>query len=297
MQPTYTLQITHSDNYSWLHHLSGARDLIQYRGGPKATDYLTRFFSLLDVSGSLCSGNAPLIDGNYWIEDEMPSTVTEEGKLPWPYYDSDNTVILCYHELMTYMARLSTLSIQSMRQATTAEPGDIMQEVWALHSDLMAWWNTCPPRLKDQTTNWRRLPRSEKLTVTETLEAESCSSCKSCMKGCIIYLHHILDPLSDNASNEEVLEAITWILETAKEAPEGFGLEMGLHWGLFMAGIAIFNDVLAEDLIRHKMRSDNSISIYVRTLLLLTCWTNKMEARYASPGITRSFVETTAPVW
>lgn len=199
----------------------------------------------------------------------MPSAVTEEGKLPWPYYDSDNTVILCYHELMTYMARLSTLSVQSMRNVTSAEPGDITQKVWALHSDLLAWWDTCPPRLKDQTTNWRRLPRPEKLTVPETLEAESCSSCKSCMKGCIIYLHHILDPLSENSSNEEVLEAITWILETAKETPEGFGLEMGLYWGLFMAGIAVFNNVFAEDLIRHKMRSDNSISIYVSMLLLL----------------------------
>ena len=164
---------------------------------------------------------------------------------------------------MTYMARLSTLSAATMSDVDSEGLDEIKKKVWDFHSDLMSWWDTCPPPLRDQTTDWRRLPRPEKLTVKETLEAESSSSAKSCFLGCIIYLHHILDPLRGVDQNEEVIEAITWILKTAKETPGGFGLEMGLHWGLFMAGIAIFNDVVAEDLIRHKLTPDNSISIYV----------------------------------
>jgi hypothetical protein len=59
------LQISRSENGLWLDHLQGARDLILFRGGPRTTDYLTRFFSFLDVSGSLSSGAGPLLEGNY----------------------------------------------------------------------------------------------------------------------------------------------------------------------------------------------------------------------------------------
>lgn len=243
--------------------MSGARDLILYRGGPKTSDYLTRFFSLLDVSGSLSSGNAPLLQGDYWIEDASQPTITEPNAKRWPYYDSDDIAIGSYHVLMTHMARLSALSAESMSELGQQDPAAIAGKVQILHDNLINWWNSCPPRLRDQTTDWRRIPRSRKLTVPETLEEESFSSCKSCMKGCVIYLHHILDPTGQEPQNEEVIAAISFILETAKETPEGFGLEMGLYWGLFMAGIAIFNDLIAEELIRHKLRSDTGVSIYV----------------------------------
>lgn len=58
-------------------------------------------------------------------------------------------------------------------------------------------------------------------------------------------------------------EAIAEILEIAKETPEGFGLEMGLYFGLFMAGIAVFNEPNEEDLLRRKLKADTSVSIYV----------------------------------
>jgi hypothetical protein len=48
-----------------LKHLQAARDLIPFRGSPRTTDYLTRFFSLLDVPRSLSSGRGPLIQRNY----------------------------------------------------------------------------------------------------------------------------------------------------------------------------------------------------------------------------------------
>ena len=65
--------------------------MIIYRGGPKTTDYLTRFFSLLDVSGSLTTGGGPLLKGNYWLEDE-PDEYGRAPKSPipnWPAYDPD----------------------------------------------------------------------------------------------------------------------------------------------------------------------------------------------------------------
>ena len=159
---------------------------------------------------------------------------------------------------MTYMVRLATLSEES-----ATNPDAIIEKLSVLHVDLLSWWETCPPRLRDQTTDRRRLPRPRKLTILETLE-EAFSSCKSCMKGCLIYLHHLRDPLEqDESAREEVIEAITFILETAKETPEGFGLEMGLYWGLFMAGVAILNDEVAEEFIRHKLTADTSVSIYV----------------------------------
>ena len=83
------------------------------------------------------------------------------------------------------------------------------------------------------------------------------------MQGCIIYLNHILDPLGRGPQKLEVIEAIQDILEIAREIPEGYGLEMGIYWGLFMAGVAIFNDVVAEDLIRRSMKADSTSSIYV----------------------------------
>ena len=88
----YALQISHSENSLWLEHLQGARDLILFRGGPKITDYLTRFFSLLDVSGSLTAGGGPLIQGNYWLEDDTVDEFGARGKsaIPnWPAYDPE----------------------------------------------------------------------------------------------------------------------------------------------------------------------------------------------------------------
>jgi hypothetical protein len=84
-------------------------------------------------------------------------------------------------------------------------------------------------------------------------------------------LNHILDPLGQLPQEQEVIEAVTDILEIAKEMPRGYGLEMGLYWGLFMAGIAIFNDPVAEELIRTKLKADGNSNIYVRVLPLHLC--------------------------
>lgn len=63
-----------------------------YRGGPKIDDYLSRFFSLLDVSGSLFAGGGPLIEGNYWLEDgpTLPDGSGSSNVIRnWPAYDPE----------------------------------------------------------------------------------------------------------------------------------------------------------------------------------------------------------------
>ncbi|KAF4630573.1 hypothetical protein G7Y89_g7562 [Cudoniella acicularis] len=256
-------EISHSDSCLWLEHLQGARDLILFRGGPRTSDYLTRFFSLLDVSGSLSSGAGPLIQGNYWIENGLDGNGAKDSKLlRWPYYDDGNVMVNHFHELMIYMAKLSRLSSEAMSDLGRARPDLIVEKAARISDDLRIWWSNCPPALRDQSRDWRRLPRVRKLTVPETLEEEAFSSTKSCLCGCIIYLNHILDPLGLKPQRREVTDAVSEILEIANETPEGYGLEMGLYWGLFMAGVAIFNDVVAENLIRRKLKSDTSVSIY-----------------------------------
>lgn len=168
-----------------------------------------------------------------------------------------------FHELMIYMAKLSRLSSEAMSELGQTNPEAITKSAIEIEEEMRAWWNRCPPALRDQSNDWRRLPRENKLTVPETLEEESFSSTKSCMYGCIIYVRHILDPLGREPQKPEVTQAVTEILEIARETPEGYGLEMGLYWGLFMAGVAIINDFVAEDLIRRKLKSDPNISIYV----------------------------------
>jgi hypothetical protein len=263
-------QISHTENSLWLEHLQGARDLILFRGGPSTTDYLTRFFSFLDISGSLSSGGGPLLEGNYWLYDGLQDKNDdhESNKLDnWPYYDTDHTMVNHFHELMVYMAKLSRLSAESMSDTGSQRPELIAEKVAHVHSELLAWWQTCPEKLRNQSNDWRRQPRPRKLTVPETLEEESFSSTRSCVQACIIYLHHILDPMGREPQPKDVIDAISDILAIAQEIPEGYGLEMGLYWGLFMAGIAVFNDEVAEDLIRRKLRADHSGSIYVSTYL------------------------------
>ncbi|PMD36567.1 hypothetical protein L207DRAFT_433700 [Hyaloscypha variabilis F] len=255
-------EISHSQNPLWLDHLTGARDLILFRGGPRSNDYLTRFFSLLDVSGSLSSGAGPLLEGNYWLGDGDGDGFQNSKLLQWPYYDSGNIMVNHFHQLMIFMAQLSRLSSDSMGKLGTNHPDIIVQRAYDIHDELLAWWQSCPPALRDQSNDWRRQNRPRKLTVPETLEEEAFSSTKSCMQGCIIYLNHILDPLGRGPQKLEVMEAIKDILEIAREIPEGYGLEMGIYWGLFMAGVAIFNDVVAEDLIRRSMKADPTSSIY-----------------------------------
>lgn len=245
--------------------------MILFRGGPKSNEYLTRFFSFLDVSGSLSSGAGPLLDGNYWLED----TDTGDGsgrpkKMKWPYYDDGNVMADHFRQLMIFMAQLSRLSADSMGELGINHPDIIVQRAYEIHDDLLAWWQCCPPELRDQRNDWRRQNRPRKLTVPETLEEEAFSSTKSCMQGCIIYLNHILDPFGRGPQKLEVVEAINDILEIAREIPEGYGLEMGIYWGLFMAGVAIFNDVVAEDLIRRSMKADSNSSIYVSIFLIIS---------------------------
>ena len=159
------------------------------------------------------------------------------------------------------MAKLSHLSSESMIE--DADPQFIRAEAFQIGSDLSEWWQSCPPALRDQGNDWRRQVRPRKLTVPETLEEEAFSSTKSCMYGCVIYLNHILDPLGRESQNPEVTEAIAQILEIAQEMPEGYGLEMGHYWGLFMVGISVFNDDETEALLRRKLKSDSRVSIYV----------------------------------
>lgn len=239
--------------------------MILFRGGPKTSDYLSRFFSLLDVSGSLFSGGGPLIQGNYWIDDGLNSDSAESSKLhDWPYFDNNVTVTL-FHELMIYMAKLSRLSSESMSDLGREEPELIIQKAAQISKELRAFWNHCPPTFRNQTNDWRRLTRERKLTLPETLAEEAISSTRSCMYGCIVYLHHILNPFGREPQSLEAIQSINEILEIAKEIPEGYGLETGHYWGLFMAGVSIFNDVVTEGLIRRKLKSDVSVSIYVRT--------------------------------
>ena len=168
-----------------------------------------------------------------------------------------------FHVLMMHMAKLARLSAESMSDFGQQNPECIFSKGEQIHDELITWWASCPPQLRDQSTDWRRKVRPKKLTVPETLEEEAFSSTKSCMQGCIIYLNHILDPLGAEPQPLEVKDAIFEILEIAKETPEGYGLEMGLYWGLFMAGVATFNDEAVEALIRVKLKADKSISIYV----------------------------------
>jgi len=166
-----------------------------------------------------------------------------------------------FHTLMIFMAKLSKLSSESMD--ASADPTTILSSATQINSDLRAWWASCPPALRDQPNDWRSLKRERKLTVPETLEEEAFSSTKSCMYGCVIYLNHILDPHGKEERKEEVDEAIREILEIALEMPEGYGLEMGHYWGLFMVGVSVFNEVEREELLRRKLKSDTRVSIYV----------------------------------
>ena len=166
-----------------------------------------------------------------------------------------------FHSLMKFISQLSRLSSDSL--AEDADFHSIKTEALRISNDLAQWY---PPALRNQSNDWRRQVRPRKLTVAETLEEEAFSSTKSCMFGCVIYLHHILDPLGHEPRSPEVFEAIREILEIVQEMPEGHGLEMGHYWGLFMVGISVFNDDATEELLRRKLKSDTrSMSIYVST--------------------------------
>lgn len=166
-----------------------------------------------------------------------------------------------FHSLMIFMAKLSRLSSDSM--AEDADFQLIKTKAFQISSDLREWWGNRPPGLRDQRNDWRRQLWPRKLTEIETLQQEAFSSTKSCMYGCVIYLHHILDPSGREGQNSEVTNAISQILEIAQEIPRGYGLEMSHYWSLFMVGISVFNDNAKEEFLRQKLMSDPRVSIYV----------------------------------
>jgi hypothetical protein len=207
-----------------------------------------------------------LIQGNYWLEVGKPDDdAFNHHYLKWPYYDDGAVMVGAFHELMVYMATLANLSADSMTECGRHNPDPIHEKALSVGQELDEWWNSRPPELRDQDNDWRRHPRVKSLAEGELLEQESFSSIRSCKYACIIYLHHIINPTGVQPRGSEVSVAIEGILDIARKTPEGYGLEMGLLWGIFMAGVTIFNDTEVEALIRRKLSSDASISIYVST--------------------------------
>jgi transcription factor-like protein len=162
---------------------------------------------------------------------------------------------------MTFMVRMSHLSAESMKE--DADQSEIRAIAIKIHADLQHWWQSCIPEVRNQSNNWRGQTRSRELTVAEALQEEGVSSTRSCVFACIIYVNHILNPVNREPRSPEVTEAIAEIVEIAKETPEGYGLEMGIYFGLFMAGIAVFNEPEIEDVLRKKLKADTRVSIYV----------------------------------
>jgi hypothetical protein len=237
-----------------------------YRGGPRTSDFLSRFFSLLDISGSLSSGKGPLIQGNYWLQvGPRQNASTNYNALAWPDYDDGSVMVNAFHELMIYMANLSKLSAESMTEIGRQDVSLIREKAMSIERELEKWWSLQPPELRDQDNHWRRHPRMKLAGWRQSLEQESFSSLRCCKYACIIYLHHIMKPVPLQARGPEVSQAVEEILDIARNTPEGYGLEMGLLWGLFMAGVAIFDDSAAETLIRRRLSPAASISIYVST--------------------------------
>jgi len=74
-----------------------------------------------------------------------------------------------FHQLIVYMAKLSRLSSESMGELGLHRPGVIAKKAYDIHDELLAWWQSCPPSLRDQSNDWRRQTRPRKLTVEETL--------------------------------------------------------------------------------------------------------------------------------
>ncbi|PQE26091.1 Ergot alkaloid biosynthesis protein [Rutstroemia sp. NJR-2017a BBW] len=279
----YWGQIANSERGLWFQHLQGARDIILYRGGPRTSDFLTRFFALLDISGSLWSGQGPLLPGHYWIEDaptpssppkQLPDgslvngpvlpgpSAPSKGQLNWPYYDDGGVMTSTFHLFMIFIAKVSRLSSRAMAATTPEEEAQVRMDALEIRNEVEMWWQSCPPGLRDQRTDWRRQPRERKLTVAETLEEEAFSSTKACMHGVVMFIYHIINPLGLEPQSAEIPEAIKDVLEIAEETPEGYGLEMGLYYGLFAVGITVVNNYTIEEVVRRKLKADTRIALY-----------------------------------
>jgi hypothetical protein len=172
-----------------------------------------------------------------------------------------------FHLFMIFIAKISKLSSRAMMTSTPEEENQIKMEALEIRNEVGLWWQSCPPGLRDQRTDWRRQPRERKLTVPETLEEEAFSSTKACMYGCVMFIYHIINPLGLEPQSAEIPEAIKDVLEIAEETPEGYGLEMGLYYGLFAVGITVVNNYTIEEVVRRKLKADTRIALYVGFLL------------------------------
>jgi hypothetical protein len=126
---------------------------------------------------------------------------------------------------MIFMAQISHLLSESMVKEANSEY--IKDQAEQIGSDLMKWWQSCYPAVRDQGNNWRQIIRPQRLSILETLEEEAFSKLRSYLYACIIYLNYILNPFGHEPQKFEVTNAIKEILETVKEVPKGHRLEVG----------------------------------------------------------------------
>ncbi|KAH7418778.1 fungal-specific transcription factor domain-containing protein [Cadophora sp. MPI-SDFR-AT-0126] len=241
-------------------HLKGASILIKLIGVREQSSRLTRFFHILDISNAMICSSAPI-----WGDC---SDLDLAGPSPWPVYDTEHVAITSFQKLMTIMAKMACLSEASLSHQGESQSRD----AHTLHADLLAWWQSCPPQIRSQTNDWRDLSRRQPLGVDETLQQELFTRIRACRFGCELYLQHILNPLCKEPWKGA--SAVEEIMKIVDATPPGHGLELGLDWSMFVAGLSISCDYETEGFIRKYFCQEGRQSPYPASPLTLleTLW-------------------------
>jgi hypothetical protein len=58
-----------------------------------------------------------------------------------------------FHQLMVYIAKLLRLSSESMSKLGLSQPEVIAKTAHDIHDELLAWWQSCPSLLRDQSND------------------------------------------------------------------------------------------------------------------------------------------------
>ncbi len=230
-----TAEVVRGDTSRWLLHLQGAGHLVNHLGAAgllRTADgaFLLRYFAYHDIMAALSTGNRPLLDGVYWVQDIDAKIEAADSFMGLAHHVLRHLTTICAFVADT--ADLEYSSSTDRRSRVTLQADDMAQALRQQDLQLQV-------DLTDRHID----------ALVHHAEAFRFAS--------LFYLYRHLLRFCDAGAvyRLRMADCVREIFRHVSLIPANLFCEMGLLFPLFMAGIGSMDDAETSQYIHNRLRS------------------------------------------